>query len=118
VQTCTIPCSLFSFSNSPSTILPSAISLQSKTPYQKASLHPNAAHHQKPLFIKKPRPPSVSLLYPVVKKEMEECFLGRGVTLKQKKTVLNNLGKAAELHLASLLSSVAGAVPNLSLQII
>jgi hypothetical protein len=31
---------------------------------------------------------------------------------------VNNLGKAAELHLAFLLSSVAGAVPNLSLQII
>jgi hypothetical protein len=32
--------------------------------------------------------------------------------------LLNNLRKAAELHLAFLLSSGAGAVPNLSLQII
>jgi hypothetical protein len=31
---------------------------------------------------------------------------------------LNNLGKASELHLTFLLSSAAGAVPNLSLQII
>jgi hypothetical protein len=31
---------------------------------------------------------------------------------------INNLGKAAELQLAFSLSSVAGAVPNLSLQII
>jgi hypothetical protein len=29
---------------------------------------------------------------------------------------INNLGKAAELHLAFSLSSAAGAVPNLSLQ--
>jgi hypothetical protein len=31
---------------------------------------------------------------------------------------INNLGKAVELHLTFSLSSVAGAVPNLSLQII
>jgi hypothetical protein len=31
---------------------------------------------------------------------------------------LNNLGKASELHLIFLLSSVAGAVPNLSLLVI
>jgi hypothetical protein len=42
--------------------------LQSKTPIQKASLH------QKGLC-----PPSASLLYPVVRKEVEQQFLGEGV---------------------------------------
>jgi hypothetical protein len=43
------------------------------------------------------------------------------MTLLQEKLaflLLNKLGKAAELHLAFLPSSAAGAVPNLSLQII
>jgi hypothetical protein len=49
------------------------------------------------------------------------AVLRKGHGTEQEKLVfllLNNLGKAAELHLAFSLSSAAGAVPNLSLQII
>jgi hypothetical protein len=74
----------FSFSNPPFSNLPPAISLQPKNPSS----------------------PSASLLYPVVNKEVEQQFSGRGMTLQQKKPAvlaslnINNFGKAAELHLA------------------
>jgi hypothetical protein len=43
---------------------------------------------------------------------------GRATVLREGLDVVNSLGKAAEMHLTFSLSSAAGAVPNLSLQII
>jgi hypothetical protein len=57
----------------------------------------------------------------VVNKEVEYSSGRRTVTREtciSTSLNINNLGKAAELHLAFSLSSAAGAVPNLSLQII
>jgi hypothetical protein len=104
VQTCTVPCSLFGFSNSssavlfPSAILLSAISLQPKAP-------------------SKNLPPSKSL-----KSSFSESFIHsgkrggqdivpRGTCIAASLNV-NNLGKAAERYLAFSLSSGAEAVPN------
>jgi hypothetical protein len=60
-----------------------------KIPHQKAS-----------------RPPSGNLLYPVVNKEVEQQFSGRGdivtrETCDPTSLKVNNLGKAAVLHFAS-----------------
>jgi hypothetical protein len=46
----------------------------------------------------------------VVNKEVEQQFSGRGVTCNEEPAflLLNNLGKAAELHLAFSLCSAAG----------
>jgi hypothetical protein len=93
------------FSNSPSAILfpsailpsaihfpPSAISFQPKSPHQKVSPIQKALRG-------------------------EGHIVTRGTCLPASLNV-NNLGKAAELHLAFSLSSAVGTVPNLSLQII
>jgi hypothetical protein len=144
-QACTVPCPLFSFLKVSALRLadkqqwlrhsaaipsqaanqfyqllfgnsPLAIPLQQFFSLQQSSLQPT------------PAPPnqkaSVSFI-PSGKQGGEAQFLGRGVTLQQEKSAflllslnINNLGKAAELHLAFSLSSAAGAVPNLSLQII
>jgi hypothetical protein len=59
----------------------------------------------------------VSLLYPVINKEVEQQFSGRGETRETYDPTslnVNNLGKAAVLHLTFLLSSAAGVVPTLA----
>jgi hypothetical protein len=108
------------FSNSPSAILfpsailPPAISLQPKTPHPKAS-------HQKvscppffffsKSFMSRGKQSGVAVLW-------EGCdIVTRGICFPASLNI-NNLGKAVKLHLTFLLSSAAGAVPNLSLQII
>jgi hypothetical protein len=106
------------FSNSPSAILfpsailPPTISLQSKNPPSKILPHPKASC-----------PLSESLLYPVVNKEWSTAvqeghdIVARGTCFAASLNI-NNLGKAAELHVTFSLSSAVEAVPNLSLQII
>jgi hypothetical protein len=59
----------------------------------------------------------------VVHKEVEQCSWGGAWHYNKRNLIsvslnVNNLAKAADLHLAFSLSSAAGAVPNLSLQII
>jgi hypothetical protein len=109
-----VPLWQFSFSNSfPFSNLPSA--KKKKTLQQSPSS--NFPSVKKPL-IKKPFSESFKSSS---KQGGGAAVLRKGHGTEQEKLVfllLNNLGKAAELHLAFSLSSAAGAVPNLSLQII
>jgi hypothetical protein len=57
-------------------------------------LHPSPSIHQST----PPHPSSVSLLYTVVNKEVEQQFSGRGETCLPTSLNINNLGKAAVLH--------------------
>jgi hypothetical protein len=65
----------------------------------------------------------MSLLYPGVNRRLSNSS-GGGHDIATRETCItaslnvNNLGKAAELHLAFSSSSVAGAVPNLSCRIL
>jgi hypothetical protein len=64
----------------PSAIFPLSKSLPPKLPFiQMASLHPKVSHHQKASS-----PPSVSLLYPVLNKEVEQQFSGRDMTCNKR----------------------------------
>jgi hypothetical protein len=69
---------------------------------QQPADHSAAISQAKPIKKKTLHPPSVSLLYPVVNKEVEQQFSGRGVTRETCSTSLNvnDLGKAAVLHFA------------------
>jgi hypothetical protein len=99
---------------------PKSLPLSKKPPFiRKASLHPKSLSSSKSLTFSF----SESFI-PSGKQGGGAAVLGEGHDIVTRGTCVpaslnvTNLGKASELHFAFLLSSVAGAVTNLSLQII
>jgi hypothetical protein len=78
---------------------------------------PSKKHHQKISHQKTPCPPSSSLLYPMVNKEVEQQFSG-GVWHCNKRNLPSYFSGCKQLRKSScaafclLVSSAAGAVPN------
>jgi hypothetical protein len=116
VQTCTVPCSLFSFSYSPLAIL-----LQQIFSLQQSFLQ-QFPFSQKPpikkLLPSKSLPSSKSLVSFFSESFISSGKQGGGETVLGEGHDIVTRGKAAELHLAFSLSSVAVAVLNISQQII